>query len=58
MNDVVAVAAGQWVYLCRECGYQVTGNKGDAEKAQRIHRHRFQVNGRCGYHALVNNRKA
>ena len=57
MNDTIGVAAGAWVYLCRGCGYTVTGNRGDAEKAQRIHRHRYMVNGRCGYRALLNDRK-
>lgn len=55
MNDTIGVAASQWVYLCRDCGYHVTGDRGEAENAQRIHRHRFQVNGRCGYRALLDN---
>lgn len=59
MNDELGVAAGDWVYLCRGCGYRVVGDKGTAEKARRIHRHRYQVNGRCGYQALLsgNHRK-
>lgn len=53
MNDVLGVAAGEWMYLCRECGHRVVGDKGTAEKARRIHRHRFNVHGRCGYKALI-----
>jgi len=53
MNDELAPAAGQWVYLCRGCGYRAAGDKGTAEKARRIHRHRFEIHGRCGYQALL-----
>ena len=37
--------------VCRDCGYTVAGDRGEAEKAQRIHRHRFMINGRCGFQA-------
>lgn len=53
MNDEIGSAAGDWVYLCHGCGYRAVGNRGHVEKAQRIHRHRFQVHGRCGYQALL-----